>query len=74
MITEISREQANALTDVFIGLLPQPSAESALAKAEHACLEANRLTAPERGIETRDTVVRELDGSFKTIVFEIVSE
>ncbi|CAN5723597.1 hypothetical protein BH10CYA1_BH10CYA1_48450 [soil metagenome] len=55
----------------MIGMISHPTADSALRAAEQICFNSNRLTAPESGIETRNTVFQVDQNDYRTVCFSI---
>jgi hypothetical protein len=57
--------------DYTIGIVGYHTSQFALERAEQICYAANRLTAPFRGIQTRNTVFQDEEGFYHTLVFPI---
>lgn len=72
-ITVIHEVNEVVLGDFDKGTIPFETPEAALEAAEKTCYAGNRLTAPYSGIETRNTVIADSNGSFRTATFLIGS-
>ncbi len=73
-ITLVYETNDDLLIAGSIGLCSFTTAVDALEAAEKICYEANRLTAPISGIETRNIVFAASEDSFKSVTFPIKTD